>query len=742
MAIRTYKVTLDSKNSIAPEPVFLRQGDKTGAVVIDATLMDNGAPVSLDGLTPMFKANTADGQAVIADSTGFNIINDSGGEFTYQVPSQLGSVYGKIHIAYFSFSDSTGAQSTFNVVFVVEKAADMTQESAKDWISTLEEIIEQYNQWSNDAHNSWEQFVNDNKEIIKSIDPGGKVLSELIDFRHSDMLSKTFDTAKLRGDFFDQEFADRGVNVKWFGAKGDGKSDDTEAIQAAIDYLFNNHLFGSVVFPAGVYNVSRPILLKSTQLINNSWWKGSGITLAGYGKASTIISKITGECLTGIGDGVDGIDATVIAVKFSNGDSPSYVPLGTSTGSGIKDMTLQNSKAHMCFGLYGPAFQRGNISGVNIESYSGISLQDPFTNIFTDVEINAIEDGFVIDRGTSNTFTNVHVHYCKNPIQINSAYSTMQNCFTEKCTGTLWKIGGPSLVLSGCGDESPHAQWTVEPQQGFITINGYYHIAPEGDSSTNLLTNQCGFVHTVNSSSAVSIRDLYVRFFDTETINGNGQSYLFYHDDVNKSTNYNIENIFYATDNGNVQLLGGISPSLVDQKDVPFIFSNGLSHGTDLGHLQLRGTDVNLLRGHYMPYLGSRDVNGSVQAGFKNKAIYLDMENTHQTSTLDASGKPSDIQNLPAFNQGDLLMFNDPNKQAAMGAIVNNQPAKGQNQAYNKFSMVPLIMYGTTAQRPGTTAANTPAEGLTPGTMYYDWTVGKPIWWHGTWWADAMGNQV
>lgn len=179
MAIRTYKVTLDSKNAIAPEPVFLRQGDKTGAVVIDATLMDNGTPVSLSGLTPMFKANTADGQAVIADSTGFNIVNASGGEFTYRVPSQLGSVDGKIKIAYFSLSDSSGTQSTFNVVFIVKKAADMTQESAKDWVSSLSKIIEQYNQWVNNAHSSWQDFVNENKEIIESIDPGGTLLAKV-----------------------------------------------------------------------------------------------------------------------------------------------------------------------------------------------------------------------------------------------------------------------------------------------------------------------------------------------------------------------------------------------------------------------------------------------------------------------------------------------------------------------------------------------------------------------------------
>ena len=197
MAIRTYKVTLDSKNAIAPEPVFLRQGDKTGAVVIDATLMDNGSPVSLRGLTPSFMANTADGQAVISDTSGFVIINASSGEFTYQVPSQLGSVPGKIKIAYFSFSDSSGAQSTFNVVFVVEKAADMTHESAKDWASNLNEIIDQYNQWANNAHSSWQDFVNENKEIIESIDPGGTLLTEVIDARKP-ALSDPFETLGQR----------------------------------------------------------------------------------------------------------------------------------------------------------------------------------------------------------------------------------------------------------------------------------------------------------------------------------------------------------------------------------------------------------------------------------------------------------------------------------------------------------------------------------------------------------------
>lgn len=146
MAIRTYKVTLDTKNAIAPEPVYLRQGDKTGAVVIDATLMDNGSPVSLSGLTPMFKANTADGQAVIADSTGFSILDSANGEFTYQVPNALGTAPGKIKVAYFSFSDSSGTESTFDIAFIIKKAVDITQAQADDYIAIIDGTLQSLQQ--------------------------------------------------------------------------------------------------------------------------------------------------------------------------------------------------------------------------------------------------------------------------------------------------------------------------------------------------------------------------------------------------------------------------------------------------------------------------------------------------------------------------------------------------------------------------------------------------------------------
>ena len=49
------------------------------------------------------------------------------------------------------------------------------------------------------------------------------------------------------------------VNVKDFGAKIDGVTDDRAAIQAAVDYAKLKGL--SVFYPTGAYNVSGPIKL-------------------------------------------------------------------------------------------------------------------------------------------------------------------------------------------------------------------------------------------------------------------------------------------------------------------------------------------------------------------------------------------------------------------------------------------------------------------------------------------------
>ena len=88
------------------------------------------------------------------------------------------------------------------------------------------------------------------------------------------------------------EFADRAVNVRWFGAVGDGVTDDTKALQDALSSLGNS---GGLVFvPAGTY------LFNETLVIGNGQTQGVGSykfysTLCGVGSCgyySGCLSKI------------------------------------------------------------------------------------------------------------------------------------------------------------------------------------------------------------------------------------------------------------------------------------------------------------------------------------------------------------------------------------------------------------------------------------------------------------------
>lgn len=80
-------------------------------------------------------------------------------------------------------------------------------------------------------------------------------------------------TCAVTNPIFDN--GDRVANVKAFGAKGDGSTDDTQAIQNAIDYLAAAN-GGVVLFPPGVY-------VFSTLTISTD-----GITLRGSGLSDTV----------------------------------------------------------------------------------------------------------------------------------------------------------------------------------------------------------------------------------------------------------------------------------------------------------------------------------------------------------------------------------------------------------------------------------------------------------------------
>jgi len=88
--------------------------------------------------------------------------------------------------------------------------------------------------------------------------------------------------------------ADAAVNVKDFGAVGDGTTDDTTAIQAAIDSLGNDG--GTVFLPESVYVISATLNLeKKTQLVGEGGYFLNQFTNNTYTVGGTTIKLKTGS---------------------------------------------------------------------------------------------------------------------------------------------------------------------------------------------------------------------------------------------------------------------------------------------------------------------------------------------------------------------------------------------------------------------------------------------------------------
>ena len=122
------------------------------------------------------------------------------------------------------------------------------------------------------------------------------------------------------------------LNVKDFGAKGDGVTDDTQAIQSAIDTA-SEAGGGIVYFPRGIYLVSG-ITLKDFA------------TLFGEGKITTTIKLIDGANQHVIQAGDFDINADGV---------PKATPVGCRSG-GLKCLTIDGNKANQTEAKHGLAY--------------------------------------------------------------------------------------------------------------------------------------------------------------------------------------------------------------------------------------------------------------------------------------------------------------------------------------------------------------------------------------------------
>lgn len=199
------------------------------------------------------------------------------------------------------------------------------------------------------------------------------------------------------------------LNVKWFGAKGDGLNNDTNAIKECIDLAQTNG--GNVFFPEGMYLTDFIDLIR----FNNITLEGSGY-FSEFQYVPTSIIKIRTACDFGIklatNEEVPISLATGIVIKNLFLDSNNLADIGINPCRSVKLINFKTSNAvldgiSLTGGTY-PVFLEHVVSQGN--GRDGLRVNAPNTTIYSvkDSEFGFNgANGVSIYDGSSAIFENV-----------------------------------------------------------------------------------------------------------------------------------------------------------------------------------------------------------------------------------------------------------------------------------------------------------------------------------------------
>jgi len=263
------------------------------------------------------------------------------------------------------------------------------------------------------------------------------------------------------------------VNVKWFGAKGDGVTDDTSSIQRAIDTGF------SVLLPPGKYNVTELTGFSAGQIIQGvskaeSWGaqEPKNITLLnGIGSEDNYVIKNR--------VGGDGIITAIIVRNLSIEGSKKTNGILVGASSSIINVRVSNCKTGFA-SVKASTIENCNITGCENGFYDitdsrftnnfiylndvGINLTYSNDNIINNNKIEWNGIGISIDRaGCDLISSNIFDRSTTYGIYTNNAYqlTITGNIFKRNLTnhlylqGTTFNISANSFLKTNSEDNKP-----------------------------------------------------------------------------------------------------------------------------------------------------------------------------------------------------------------------------------------------------------------------------------------------
>lgn len=330
-----------------------------------------------------------------------------------------------------------------------------------------------------------------------------------------------------KGEIYYQRQFEGAVNLKWFGAKGNGSTNDTVAIQKAVDYCNQSGI--SLFIPEGIYLANAPILFNKARAITNS--TKFGMTIYGEGR-STIIKYF------GAGN--------VLFDMYST----------TDVQINIKDLTIEDGTYRTNFGIrlgrlkWYSVFENVRILGFK----QGIAFHQPIYRMtFNDVFIRGCEQSIVVDSGLLgvDVLTELSFNRCyfdnngmdkdtSHMILYNVQESKFNDCIFEGNFSFGVEINGQSenIIFNSCRFEE------TEINTGLNSG----HILAIGNTVRNVVFRMCEIAYNqkgVNGTKNYSL--IYV-----------GNEVVFEHCQFIDVGDQNPSNVFGATpETARVQVVGG-----------------------------------------------------------------------------------------------------------------------------------------------------------------------------------------
>lgn len=487
--------------------VKLRHADVNSQAIV-AQIVENGQSKSFEGLQPYFclMAQEITGQGVSEES--IVSFDAKKGTLTY-TPSDNALQFVGRNEAYFSFRKQVGDQwveqfSTRTFHYIVEKSIYSQPFKDSNYWWTFKELYRIFNQYIDDGKKSWEEFVNQNKEIIESVDPGGVLLTRLGIFSSF----RDWDFSIL--EKVKNEFEERGVNVKWFGAKGDGVTDDTLPIQSAINTGF------SVFLPPGKYNVKELKGFASGQIIQGiskvESWGGENkqnITLLnGIGSADNYVIKNNVW-----GGGVLPTAITVRNLSIEGSKNTNGILVGNSS-------TIEGVKIQNCI---------NGLSNIKVSNVMNCQINDCTNGVMnaTDSKITNNffyynEVGINFDNSNDNSIVNNKIEWNGIGISLTKAVFNLisNNIIDRNTTYGIYTSNATNTTISGNQFERNLTNHLYLHGSLFnISTNSFFKKNSEDDQSGRVVPDVAIFTKSISNSAITN------NFVDGKMFNKTGTDY-------------------------------------------------------------------------------------------------------------------------------------------------------------------------------------------------------------------------